>query len=122
MIRHGIDLNEGLLFVFDDAHDVAMEFSFVLFWDEGLSAFDGEDDMYVDLCVCVWHVFPLCKNYTDAAPTGLDSYGMDAFYTDAAPTGLDSSVTWTFATQMPPLRGLTFFERRVLHRCRPYGA
>ena len=75
MIRHGIDLNEGLFFVFDDAHDVAMEFSFVLFRDEGLSAFDGEDDMYVDLCVCVWHGFLFVKIiqfYTDAAPTGLD--------------------------------------------------
>ena len=78
MIGHGIDLNEGLFFVVDDAHDVAMEFGFVLFGDEGLSTFDSEDDVYVDLCVGVGHGFPLYKIiqfYIDAAPTGLDCLG-----------------------------------------------
>ena len=48
VIGHGIDLNDGLFFLSDDAHDIAVEFGFVLFWDEILSAFDGEDDVYIN--------------------------------------------------------------------------
>ena len=58
MIGHGIDLNDGLFFLVDDAHDITVKLGFVLFRDEGLSAFDGEDDVYVDLCVGVGHNFP----------------------------------------------------------------
>ena len=83
MIRHGIDLDDGLFFVFDDAHDITVEFGFVLFWDKGLSAFDGEDNVYIDLCIGIGHGFPpkipprwgwgfdTCLGYRDIAPTEL---------------------------------------------------
>ena len=57
MIGHGIDLEDGLFFVSDDAHDIPVELGFVLFWDEGLSTFNGEDDVYVDLRIGVGHDF-----------------------------------------------------------------
>ena len=58
MIGHGIDFDDGLFFLSDDAHDITVELGFVLFRDEGLSAFNGEDDVYVDLCIGVGHGFP----------------------------------------------------------------
>ena len=58
MVGHGIDLDDGLFFLFDDAHDIPVEFVFMLFWDEGLPAFKGEDDVYVDLRIGVGHDLP----------------------------------------------------------------
>ena len=58
MIGHGIDLDDGLFFLSDNAHDITVEFGFVLFRNEGLSPFNGEDDVYVDLCIGVGHGFP----------------------------------------------------------------
>ena len=66
MIGHGIDLDDGLLFLFYDAHDITMKFVFVLFRDEGLSASNGEDNMYVDLCVGVGHGPPIVS--TEMSP------------------------------------------------------
>ena len=63
MIGHGIDLDNGLFFLSDDAHDIPVEFGFVLFWDEGLSAFNGEDNVYVNLRIGIGHDFP-----TEMAP------------------------------------------------------
>ena len=34
MIGHGIDLDDGLFFLSNDAHDITVEFVFVLFGDE----------------------------------------------------------------------------------------
>lgn len=64
MIGHGIDLDDGLFFLFDDADDITVEFVFVLFRDEGLSTLNGEDDVYVDLRIGVRHDFPYrCHPY-----------------------------------------------------------
>ena len=57
MIGHGIDLDDGLFFLSDDAHDITVELGFVLFWDDGLSTLNGEDDVYVDLRIGVGHDF-----------------------------------------------------------------
>ena len=57
MIRHGIDLNDGLIFAVDDAGDIFVEFIFVWFWDRGLSSFDSENDVNVELGVCVCHLY-----------------------------------------------------------------
>ena len=40
--------------------DIFMEFGFVLCGDEGLSSFDGENDVYVKLGVCVCHLYASC--------------------------------------------------------------
>ncbi len=55
MIGHGIDLNHLLLFLSDDAGNIFVELFFVFVGDEPLSCFDGKDDVYVKLGVCVWH-------------------------------------------------------------------
>ena len=106
MIGHGIDLDDGLFFLSDDAHDITVELGFVLFRDEGLSTFNGEDDVYVDLCIGVGHGFPYTGTifYRDAAPTGLKTGSKTVFYTNAAPTGLKTG-SKRLSTQMPPLRG-----------------
>ena len=57
MIGHRIDLNQFLLFVGDDASYVFVEFGFVSFGNKGLSSFDGKDDVYVELCVGVCHLY-----------------------------------------------------------------
>ena len=57
MIRHGIDLNQFLPFVGDDASYVLVEFGFVFFRNKRLSSFDGKDDVYVELGVCVCHLY-----------------------------------------------------------------
>ena len=102
MIGHGIDFNDGLFFLSDDAHDITVELGFVLFRDEGLSAFDSENDVYVDLCIGVGHGFPTemsplrgltvcvgvllqrCRPY--GAEDGIETVS----YTNAAYTGLIS--------------------------------
>ena len=85
MIGHGIDLDDGLSFLFDDAHDITVEFVFMLFWDEGLSTLNGEDNVYVDLRICVGHDLPYrCHPY------GVPLLHYMLFYTDAAPKGLIS--------------------------------
>ena len=57
MIGHRIDLNQFLLFVGNDASYVSVEFGFVFFRNKWLSSFDGKDDVYVELCVCVCHLY-----------------------------------------------------------------
>ena len=57
MIRHRIDLDQLLLFVGDDAGYVFVELVFVFFGDKGLSCFDGEDNVYVELCIGVYHLY-----------------------------------------------------------------
>ena len=115
MIGHGIDLDDGLFFLSDDAYDITVELGFVLFWDEGLSTLNGEDNVYVDLRIGVRHDFPYrchpygvtwvrhMRFYTDATPTGLmpECY---VPYTDETPTGFHGCGTCD-STQMPPLRG-----------------
>ena len=60
MIRHRIDLDDGLIFAIDYAGNVFVKFIFVRFWDKGLSSFDSENEMNVKLGVGVSHdVFPL---------------------------------------------------------------
>ncbi len=56
MIWHRIDLNQLLLFVGDDAGYVFVELVFVFFGEKRLPCFDGEDDVYVELCVGICHV------------------------------------------------------------------
>ena len=66
VIGHRIDLNQFLLFVGDDASYVFVEFGFVSFGNKGLSSFDGKDDVYVELCVGVCHLYfsiKLCYGY-----------------------------------------------------------
>ena len=55
VIRHGVYLDNFLFFVCDDARDIAMKLDFVFFWNKGLSAFDCEDDVYINLGVGVGH-------------------------------------------------------------------
>ena len=55
VIGHRVDLDDLLFPVGDDAGDISVEFGFVLFWDEGLSRFDGKDDMYVELGIGICH-------------------------------------------------------------------
>ena len=63
MIWHRIDLNDGLIFAIDYAGNVFVEFIFVLFWDKGLSSFDGKNDVNVELGVVsammcfLWRIF-----------------------------------------------------------------
>jgi hypothetical protein len=102
MIGHGIDFDDGLFFLSDDAHDITVELGFVLFRDEGLSAFNGEDDVYVDLCIGVGHGFPtemsplrgliVCVDYLlqRCRPYGAEDGIETVFYTNAAYTGLIS--------------------------------
>ena len=49
MIRHRIDLNSCLLLVVNDPGDIFVKFLFVWFWNEGLSSFDGENDVNVEV-------------------------------------------------------------------------
>ena len=55
VVRHGVDLNQLLFPVRDDAGDVFVEFSFVLFGDKRLSSFDGKYNVYVELAIGVCH-------------------------------------------------------------------
>ena len=60
MIWHRINPNDGLIFAGDNAGDVLMEFIFALFWNKGLSSFDSEDYVNVELSIGVRHDdFPL---------------------------------------------------------------
>ena len=91
MIRHRIDLNDGLIFAVDYAGNISVEFIFVGFWDKGLSSFDSEDDVNVELGVGISHdVFPL-GNISHIAPLGLGGYGYPVFYKHIAPLGLKAS-------------------------------
>ena len=55
MIGHRIDLNDGLIFAVDYAGNISVEFIFVLFWDNGLSSFDSENDVNVELGIGISH-------------------------------------------------------------------
>ena len=57
MVRHRIDLNQFLLFVGNNTGYIFVKFGFVFFGDKRLSSFDGKDDVYVELGVCVCHLY-----------------------------------------------------------------
>ena len=88
MIGHGIDLNDGLIFAVNDTGNISVEFLFVLFWDRGLSSFDSENDVNVELGIGISHdVFPLV-NFSHVAPLGLWLLGVSPGYKHIAPLGL----------------------------------
>ena len=94
MVRHRINLNHLLLFVGDDAGDVFVDLGFVLFGDEGLSSFDGKDDVYVELCVGVSHLcFPMKVSFMDIALLWSAGTMRIAFYRHYAPL---ERVDWTY--------------------------
>ena len=68
-------MNDGLIFAVDYAGNISVKFLFVLFWDKGLSSFDSENDVNVELGIGIRHdVFPL-GNFSHVAPLGLCLYG-----------------------------------------------
>jgi len=60
--------------------------------------------------------------YGNAAPTALDLWVGDGFYRDAAPTALDLFLAHGFYRDVAPTALDLCWMRRVLQRCRAYGA
>ena len=107
MIGHRIDLNDGLIFAVDDAGDIFVDFIFVLFWNKGLSSFDGENDVNVELGIGVSHdVFPL-GNFSHVAPLGLGLFGLSVYY---KPLVLVGEIIVSTASQSIQSRETEFFQ------------
>ena len=79
---------DGLIFAVDDAGNISVEFIFVLFWDKGLSSFDSENDVNVELGIGISHDVLSLGNFSHVAPLGLSYLVCRVFYKHAAPLGL----------------------------------
>ena len=57
MVGHSVNRNQFLIFIFYNSGDVLIQFCFVIFGYEVLTAFDGEDNVNVYLRIGIGHEY-----------------------------------------------------------------